>query len=184
LISWKYTFKRLNEEYEIANKKKKALDNLCATGKISQLTRDSFTSDIAKAIEEIEKQRQDLAEKMQAKTQELDGQIKTLEMLLANYEIQHVVGEIDDAIYEREITLLSNSLENSRIELSVIKDATNQLFPSPKLIEAPATIVVEAQAESTPVDVPIETATIEPAIVETVTTEPTPVEITPIELPS
>ena len=28
VISWKYTFKRLNEEYEIAKKKKQALDNL------------------------------------------------------------------------------------------------------------------------------------------------------------
>jgi len=183
LISWKYTFKRLNEEYELANKKKQALDNLCATGKISQLTRDSFTSDIVKAIEDIEKQRQDLAEKMQAKTQEIDGQIKTLEMLLANYEIQHVVGEIDDDIYEREITLLSTSLETSRNELSVLKDATNQLFPSPKPIEAPAAIQAEEQAESTPLDVAIETPTIEPTIIETATTEPTSIEIEPIEDP-
>ena len=87
LISWKYTFKRLNEEYEIATKKKQALDNLCATGKISQATRDAFTSDINTAIEEIEKQRQELGEKMQTKSVELENQIKTLEMLLANYEI-------------------------------------------------------------------------------------------------
>ena len=183
MISWKYTFKRLNEEYELANKKKQALDNLCATGKISQLTRDSFTSDIVKAIEDIEKQRQDLAEKMQAKTQEIDGQIKTLEMLLANYEIQHVVGEIDDDIYEREITLLSTSLETSRNELSVLKDATNQLFPSPKPIEAPASIQAEEQAESTPLDVAIETPTIEPTLIETATTEPTSIEIASIEAP-
>ena len=98
MISWKYTFKRLNEEYEIAKKKKQALDNLYETGKISQATRDSFTGDISAAIVEIEKQRQDLAEKMMAKTTELENQIKTLETLLANYEIQHVVGEIDDEI--------------------------------------------------------------------------------------
>ena len=99
VISWKYTFKRLNEEYEIANKKKQALDNLFVTGKISQATRDSFTGDISAAIIEIEKQRKDLAEKMQAKTLELEGQLKTLETLLANYEIQHVVGEIDEESY-------------------------------------------------------------------------------------
>ena len=67
MISWKYTFKRLNEEYEIANKKKQALDNLYETGKISQATRDSFTGDINAAIGEIEKQRKELAEKMQCK---------------------------------------------------------------------------------------------------------------------
>ncbi len=85
VISWKYTFKRLNEEYEIANKKKQALDNLYETGKISAATRDSFTGDIAAAIAEIEKQRKELAERMQSKTPELEGQLKTLEMLLANY---------------------------------------------------------------------------------------------------
>ena len=50
LISWKYTFKRLNEEYEIAKKKQQALDNLFATGKISQSTRDSFNNEINAAI--------------------------------------------------------------------------------------------------------------------------------------
>ncbi|HSV50328.1 MAG TPA: hypothetical protein VLH35_08415, partial [Candidatus Acidoferrales bacterium] len=82
MISWKYTFKRLNEEYEIATKKKQALDNLCATGKISAETRDSFTTDIVKTIADIEIQRKELGEKMHAKTSVLENQLKTLEMLL------------------------------------------------------------------------------------------------------
>ena len=65
LISWKYTFKRLNEEYEIAKKKQQALDNLYATGKISQSTRDSFNIEINAAIVAIEKQQKELAEGMQ-----------------------------------------------------------------------------------------------------------------------
>src|SRR5450759_3272132 len=99
VISWKYSFKRLNEEYLIAKKKKQALDNLFVTGRISQSTRDSFNSDINAAIVEIEKQQKDLVQKMQNKTQELEDQIKTLETLLANYEIQYVVGEIEQDIY-------------------------------------------------------------------------------------
>ena len=55
LISWKHSFKRLNEEYEIAKKKKQALDNLFEKGRISQATRDSFDSDINAVIAEIEK---------------------------------------------------------------------------------------------------------------------------------
>ena len=65
---------------------------------------------------------------MQAKTQELEGQLKTLEMLLANYEIQHVVGEIDEESYVREINLLSNTLQTTRNELDVIKQAINQII--------------------------------------------------------
>ena len=111
LISWKYAFKRLNEEYEIANKKKQALDKLLESGKISQSTRDSFANDINAAIVQIERQQKELIENMQLKTQELENQIKTLEVLLANYEIQHVVGEIDEQIYQQEINLLTTGLE-------------------------------------------------------------------------
>ena len=81
LISWKYTFKKLNEEYELAAKKKTALDNLYETGKISAATRDSFNGDISAAIAKIEEQRKELAERMQTKTAELESQLKTLEML-------------------------------------------------------------------------------------------------------
>ncbi|MCW4054219.1 MAG: CdvA-like protein [Candidatus Bathyarchaeota archaeon] len=136
MISWKHSFKRLNEEYEIAKKKKQALDNLFEKGRISQATRDSFDTDINAVIMEIEKQQKELLTKMQGKAQELESQIKTLETLLANYEIQHVVGEIDEEMYQREITLLSTGLESARNELNIIKDATNQLCPP---VETPAT---------------------------------------------
>jgi hypothetical protein len=71
---------------------------------------------------------------MQEKTQELESQITTLEKLLANYEIQHVVGEIEEEMYQREITLISTGLEFARHELNIIKEATSQLCPT---IEAP-----------------------------------------------
>jgi hypothetical protein len=129
LISWKHSFKRLNEEYEIAKKKKQALDNLFESGRISQATRDSFDNDINTVIMEIEKQQKELLVKMQGKAQELESQVKILETLLANYEIQHVVGEIDEEAYQREINLLSTGLESAKRELNVIKDATNQLCP-------------------------------------------------------
>ena len=115
LISWKYTFKRLNEEYEIAKRKKQALDNLFATGKISQSTRESFDGEINAAIATIEKQQKELIDSMAGKTQELENQIKMLETLLANYEIQHVVGEIDDDIYQREISLLTTGLKQPKM---------------------------------------------------------------------
>ena len=127
VISWKHSFNRLNEEYEIAKKKQQALDGLYDKGKISQSTHDSFNSEIAAAITEIEKQQQDLIAKMALKTAELQNQIKTLEMLLANYEIQHVTGEIDDTTYDQEINLFNNGLETAKHELQTIQDAMNQI---------------------------------------------------------
>jgi len=147
LISWKHSFKRLNEEYEIAKKKKQALDNLFENGRISQATRDSFDNDINAVIAEIEKQQKDLLVKMQSKVAELESQIKTLETLLANYEIQHVVGEIEEEAYQREITLLSTGLESAKRELSVIKEATSQLCPPP-VEETTAEAVVPAEEDA------------------------------------
>ena len=78
---------------------------------------------------------------MQSKAQELENQLKTLETLLASYEIQHVAGEIDEEIYEREISLLSTGLDATKTELVTIKQITNTLFapaapPAPEPIAA------------------------------------------------
>ncbi len=184
VISWKHSFKRLNEEYEIAKKKKQALDNLYSTGRISQATRDSFNNDISSAIVEIERQQKDLLEKMQLKTDELAGQIKTLETLLANYEIQHVVGEIEEGTYERELLLLSTSLDTAKNELDVIKTATMQLCAPVQTIQAPAAPEIPVA----PAPIIVESVTIaapEPVVIQaTPEVAPTPAEILTIETPA
>jgi chemotaxis protein histidine kinase CheA len=111
----------------MARKKKQALDNLLSTGRISQSTYDSFSKEMDEAIAEIERQRNALLEKMGSKMKELEGQIRTLEMLFANYEIQHVAGEVDDEVYQREIGLLSTGLEAARHELDAVNEAVSQL---------------------------------------------------------
>jgi hypothetical protein len=188
LISWKYTFKRLNEEYDIAKRKKQALDNLFTTGKISQSTRDSFDGEINAAIATIEKQQKELIESMAGKTLELENQIKMLETLLANYEIQHVVGEIDEDIYQREISLLTTGLETTKNELTTIKQVTTQLSPAVPVIQAPAAPEPVAPIVEAELAQPI---TIEPTPVETVIQAPAietviecePIETAPIEIP-
>lgn len=185
-MSWKHSFKRLNEEYELATKKKQALDKLFESGKISKATHESFNSEIVAAIEEIEKQRRDLLSKMQLKMQALESQIKTLEMLLANYEIQHVVGEIDDESYQHEITLLTRGLDAAKQELALIVDATNQLSVSPLSVTEralPKEPVAESVAEASctgPIP-PEVTTTPESCIQETISpTESSVVEPSPV----
>jgi hypothetical protein len=174
LISWKHSFKRLSEEYEIAKKKKQALDNLFAAGRISQSTRDSFNDEIVAAIAEIEKQQKDLLAKMQLKVQGLESQIKTLEMLLANYEIQHVVGEIDEEIYQHEMALFSAGLDTAKQELNMIIEATNQLSTPAVAVAAPS-LPQETEVAPAAEVPPVETAPIAPPEVE-VATEPCPPE--------
>jgi len=83
--------------------------------------------EIEEALIEIEKQQKALLEKMSSKMMELEGQIKTLEMLLANSEIRHVTGEVDEEVYQRESILLSMGLETARQELGLMRDAVKQL---------------------------------------------------------
>lgn len=127
LISWKHSFEKLNEEYETAKKKKQALDKLMSAKKISQSTYDLFSVEIAEAITDIEKQQKALFEKINAKTMELKEQIRTLEILLANFEIQHVTGEINEETYQQQINIISMGLETSRQELELVKQATETL---------------------------------------------------------
>jgi hypothetical protein len=165
VISWKNSFNRLSEEYGITKKKKQALDNLYEKGKISQSTHDSFNTEIAAAVVEIEKQQQALLEKMQAKTEELHSQIKTLEILLTNYEIQHVTGEIDENTYELEINMLGNGLELAKRELETIQGAVNQLC-SPVTVTTPAIEIATSPIIETPAAPIAETVEIPAASIE------------------
>jgi hypothetical protein len=145
LISWKHSFKKLNEENEMAKKKKQALDNLLNTGRISQSTYDLFNNEIDEAIAEIERQQKGLLEKMNSKMEELEEQIKTLEMLLANFEIQHVTGEVDEEVYQREMGILSMGIETAKHELDVVREAVNQLSSGMQI--SSTEVVVEQKME-------------------------------------
>jgi hypothetical protein len=65
---------------------------------------------------------------MKTKEEELEGEIGTLEMLLANFEIQHVAGEIEEEAYQRESIVLSVGLDTARQELATVRDTVNQLL--------------------------------------------------------
>jgi hypothetical protein len=145
LISWKHSFKKLNEENEMAKKKKQALDNLLNTGRISQSTYDLFNNEMDEAIAEIERQQKALLEKMNSKMEELEEQIKTLEMLLANFEIQHVTGEVDEEVYQREIGVLSMGIETAKQELDTVREAVNQLSSGMQI--SSTEVVVEQKME-------------------------------------
>ena len=145
LISWKHSFRKLNEENEMAKKKKQALDNLLNTGRISQSTYDLFNNEMDEAIAEIERQQKALLEKMNSKMEELEAQIKTLEMLLANFEIQHVTGEVDEEVYQREIGILSMGIETAKQELDTVREAVNQLSSGTQI--SSTEVVVEQKME-------------------------------------
>jgi len=127
VLSWKHSFEKINSEYRTVVKKREALNSLFNSGKISKSTFELFDREFEEALAEVERQKRVLLEKMAAKIREVEEQIKILELLLANYEIQHVSGEVDDETYQREVAVLSIGLENARRELNAIKEAMDKL---------------------------------------------------------
>ena len=132
----------------MAKKKKRALDNLLNTGRISQSTYDLFNNEIDEGIAEIERQQKTLLEKMNSKMEELEEQIKTLEMLLANFEIQHVTGEVDEEVYQREIGVLSMGIETAKHELDVVREAVNQLSSGMQILSTEVGVEQKIEPQS------------------------------------
>ncbi|MGB9853711.1 MAG: CdvA-like protein [Candidatus Bathyarchaeales archaeon] len=197
MASWRHYFDKMNEEYEVVMKKKQALNSLVNSGKISQSTFDLFDKEMNETIAEIERQKNTLLDKMNTKIKELEEHIKVLERLLANFEIQHVGGEIEEEVYQREIALLSIGLENARQELDSIKEAINKITNIPKVSESvtvheevetklpESTENIEvAKLEATEVEVKTETQELGETPQETVAPSETPqAETSPLETP-
>jgi len=174
---------------ELAKKKKQALDDLLNSGKISASTYESLEKEITNAIQEIEARQKDLAEKMTSKITELEKEINTLELFLANSEIQYVAGEIDEDTHANEIGAFTLGLDALKQQLGVIKEAVVErtpelVAPTPpptpseveeaKLTEEVAGETLEALVETpteTLVEAPVETPTEAEPISEEVTIE-------------
>ncbi len=193
MISWKYSFEEISKDLELAKKKKQALEDLLNAGKISESTYESLDKDISSTISEIEKRQNVLAEKMKSKLTELERQISTLEMFLANSEIQHVAGEIDDELHERESNAFGLGLDALKQQLDSIKGIVGDIMPEVVTPTPPSEPVETAEAEvptteeiteeqaEIPAEATIETLEETEAVSEEMTVEE-PAE-TPTELP-
>ena len=151
LSSWRYSFEAINRELELAKKKKQALDELLATGKISQPTYETLDKELSEALSDLESYQKSLIEKMKTRASNLEKQINILELFLANLEIHHAAGEIDDESYNRQNQAITLGLEATKEELKEINRLLTTVTPAEKPLETP-----EVRPEAS-----IETETIE-----------------------
>lgn len=145
MISWKYSFDVLRRELELVKKKKEALDSLFNAGRISRSTFDYLNKDLAEAITGVEGDQKKLTGKMASRANELDSQLKSLEIFLANLEIHYAAGEIGEEAYKHQGNAIALGLEATKQELKNIKGALIQLIPK----EAPISL---APAPPTPTE--------------------------------
>ncbi len=144
MVTWKDFFEKINAELDMTSRKKQALENLHTAGRISQFAYECLNKELTDEIAQVEIRRKALAEKMTSKLNELEEQRMALEMFLANTEMAHVAGEIDDEIHAKESSALDLGLEATKQELNWIKEVVIQLVPK--------------EAETSPTQTPVETS--------------------------
>ena len=132
---------------ELARKKKQALDNLFNSGKISACTYDSLDNQLINMIADIEMRQKILVDNLASKVEDLEKQIGTLEVFLAQSEIQYVAGEINDELHANETSAFSNGLGSLRKQLCSLKEAVGTFTP--------------AVVESIPISAPVEAEPLE-----------------------
>ena len=149
LSLWKNSYEMANKELELVKKKKRALDELQATGKISQSTYETLERELTDAFSGLESYHKSLIGKIKARTSDLERQISTLELFLANLEIHHAAGEIDYESYNRQSQAITLGLGATKEELNEIIAILATVAPAeetPEAAEAKPEVPVEAEA--------------------------------------
>ncbi|MFQ6095065.1 MAG: CdvA-like protein [Candidatus Bathyarchaeia archaeon] len=147
-------------------KKKQALDGLLATGKISQSIYEILERDLTEAFSDLESYHKSLIGKIKARAGDLERQVSTLELFLANLEIHHAAGEIDEESYNRQSQAITLGLGATKEELNEIRDLLTIVTPAeetPEEAEAKPLVTVEAEA---PMAVTAQEETVEEAVTE------------------
>ncbi|RLG98544.1 hypothetical protein DRO29_00670 [Candidatus Bathyarchaeota archaeon] len=155
MSSWKYPFELVLRELDLAKKRKKALDDLYNTGRISQSTYEHIERELTEVMIDLEAHLKSLAEKMKARVKDLEDQMRTLEVFLANLELHYAAGEVDEETYSRQSRAITLGLEATKQEMENIKASLNKIFPEAKAEEKPAETPAEKPAE-TPAEAPVE----------------------------
>jgi len=153
LISWKRSYETVSNELELVKRKKQALDGLFNTGRISQSTYDYLNKDITEALKAIEQDFKALMEKMTTRATEIEKQLNSLEIFLADLEIHYAAGEIDEEPHRRQADAISLGLEATEQELDALKDLLSRRIleaapPPPPPAPAPAVSPPPAEVAS------------------------------------
>jgi len=155
LSSWGYSLELVTRELELTEKKKQALEDLFTSERISQSTYDYLERELKEMIADLEVHQKSLMEKMTTRAEELEKQIKSLELFLANIEVHHAAGQMEDETYEQQNKAILLGLEAAKQELNAIKTSLMKLTPASTI--APETIEPE-KAEDPATESAIETA--------------------------
>jgi len=172
------SFEIVSQELDLTKRKKQALDDLLASTRISQPTYEHLEKGLTETILDLEAQQRSLGDKMTGWADELGEQIQLLELLLANLEIHHATGEIDDDAYDKQNRAILLGIEATKQDLvdirNILSKTVSETVETPSEPTTPETteepeLIAEAEAEDT--SVPEVEEQIEEEVEETVESE-------------
>ena len=111
------SFKSIIKKTESLNRQKQALENLLKVDKISQETYGQLSKQIENSLAEIEMQKKALANETASKINELKKLTELLELHLADTEVRHSAGRIDEEKFEHEKNTYALGLESIKSEI-------------------------------------------------------------------
>ncbi len=168
------------KELELIKKKKKTLDDLCASEQISRTTYEYLDQKLTAETADVETTLKSLSDSMTARAQELEGQISSLEISIANLVMYHAIGDIDDTTYESQNKTILLRLEAARQELKNVKNSLLNVLSETLETAEPAPEPETAQ----PIEETISEEQATPAAEEAPQTEPVQVVEPVPEAPS
>jgi len=127
LSSWKRSFESVSQELELANRKKRALEDLLAKNRMSRPTYEHLLKGLEEEISRLEAHQRSLTKNMTERADELKRQIDLIEMLLASLELRYIGREVDEETYNNQRGILTNGLEASKVELKQIENALDKI---------------------------------------------------------
>ncbi|MCX8170996.1 MAG: CdvA-like protein [Candidatus Bathyarchaeota archaeon] len=148
---WKYAFELASKDLDLLRRKKQALDDLLSSNRISQQTYECLDKEISDALSDVKRYLENLSCKMRNRAESLEKQVGILEIFLANIEILHAAGEIDDETYERQSKAVSLGLESTVNEINEIKRALESVAPKP-VEEVKCEGKIEAPSDVSPME--------------------------------
>ena len=150
------SFEIVSQELDLTRRKKQALDDLLASERISQPTYEHLEKGLMETIIDLETQQKSLADKMTGWADELEEQIQLLELLLANLEIHHATGEIDDEAYDKQNRAILLGLDATKQDLvdmrNILSKTVSEAVQPPSAPTTPETKEEPEQIAETEVE--------------------------------
>jgi len=151
---------------ELIRKKEQTLEELSASKRISQPTYECLKKKLTEETIKLEAELKSLLDNMTVVAQELESQMGGLELALANLEMHHATGEIDDQTYENQNKAILLSIDAVKQEVKNIKNSLLETVLESVEKEKKVPTLVKAEEAQEPEEEELEAQTEEASVPE------------------